>query len=63
MISDLELESLFKQLDTLFTEPENNQLTLPLPPRKDVCPKCGTKGVFVRMALICPKDKTLIGGM
>jgi len=30
--------------------------------KSDICPKCGTKGEFFRMALMCPLDKTLIGG-
>jgi len=28
----------------------------------DKCPRCGTPGRFVRMALMCPVDDTLIGG-
>jgi hypothetical protein len=63
MINDLDFDALMKQLDTLFpTDPQ--QLSLPFPEKpKDICPKCGAKGVFVKTALVCPKDKTLIGGI
>ncbi len=30
---------------------------------KDYCYKCGAKGVFVRMSIMCPKGHGFIGGM
>lgn len=29
----------------------------------DRCPKCGKKGVFIKMALCCPKCHLVLGGI
>lgn len=61
---DDDLADIFKQLDKLFPS-EVDYKSIPFdtnPKVKDgLCPKCGRVGVFIRMALCCPKHGPYAG--
>ncbi len=66
MMTDDELNKLFEKIDVIFGESkkEVNYGNMPFDSedKTDWCKKCSRKAVFIRMAMVCPKCKALIGG-
>jgi len=63
-MKDLEIEELFQQIDLVFVEsgtpPKEVDYKI-IPVKKEGCPKCGARGEFVKMALVCKKHGFFAG--
>lgn len=61
-MTDAEIEEMFKQIDTIFKEEDKRDYTnMPWDTRKDTCPKCGSEGEWIKMALVCRRHGPFLG--
>ncbi len=62
-MTDDEINDLLKKLDFFKDNKDLDYSTMPYDSKEDCCPKCGTKGIFVKMALMCIRCQIVIGGI